>query len=269
MTGTLIDDAVELHPVEVDLLCSFAEVDAPFPLDVPSTGTTEIERRLIFQAAAEQLAARGLAGARGPVGVARTFVRMLGSATGTLYLVLAVGERSLGAVVLVDGMHALLAIQSPDEGGHLVRMTELTVDDAVRALLSLVPTVDAAAVPSFTMPLQPVHRVFDLLRQTRTALSDTDIDALLWECGIDETTARRMTSLQPVTGSGQCGATVRGRGWQQTGAETRWIDTPRGRFALASNTGPDGSAWANVHPLSRNDLRAAIRTLATQVREAT
>jgi hypothetical protein len=263
----LIGDTIELHPIEVDLLCSFAEVDAPFPLDVPSTGTTEIERRLIFQAAAEQLATRGLAGARGPVGVAGTFVRMLTSASGTVYLTLAVGESNLGAVLLVDGEHAVLATQSPDEPGQLVRITESSVDDAVGALLSLVPAVNAASVSSFTLPLQPVQQAFDLLRRSQTALSDAEVDGLLWECGIDETTARRMTSLQPVTGSGQAGATVRGRGWRQVGAETRWVDTPRGRFALVSDNDREGSPWASVHPLSRNDLRAAVRRLATMVAE--
>jgi hypothetical protein len=279
MSGTVTGsdvDAVELHPVEVDLLCTFAEVDAPFPLDIPSTGTTDLEQRLMFQAAGEQLAARGLAGTRGPVGPAAAFVRMLSSCTGTVYLVLAAGERSLGAVVLVDGMRTLLVTQSPDEPGRIVRLVQLSVDDAVRELLAVVPAVDAGSVPSFTVPLEPIRELFELMRQqhrnqggTPTPLSDSDMDDLLWQHGIDEQLARRMTNLRQVLGSGQAGATRRAgsAGWQRIGAEVRWIDTGRGRFALA-DTGRDGMAWASVNPFSRNDLRGSLRNLAVTAREA-
>jgi hypothetical protein len=272
VTATL-SDAVELHPVEVDLLCALAEVRAPFPLDIPSVGATEDQRRHVFGVAREQLGTRGLAGSRGPRGVAATFVRMLRSAAGAVDLVAAENGYSLGAVALFDGLRALLVTQSPDEPNRLVRMVELATDDAVRELLALVPMVPAGGVPAFTMPLAPMRRVFDRLERRRQAglqpepLSDNDIDGLLWESGVDERMAARLiTAMHQVSGSGQVGATswhATSERWQRLGDETHWVDTARGRFRLGQSA--DGQ-WASVSPFSRTDVRAVLRELAALVR---
>lgn len=277
MTGTPAGETVELHPVEVDLLCVFAEVDPPFPLDVPSTGTTEAERRLMFHAACAQLAARGLADRRGPCGPAAAFVRMLHAGGGAVDLTLAGPQRSLGAVALIDGLRALLVTQSPDEPGRIVRLAELTVDDAVHELLAMVPAVVAAGVPPFTLPLGPVRQVFGLITRphradaglgvARRPLSDAGMDDLLGECGVDERTAGRLAgNLREVVGSGQAGAARRTGGhggWRRLGDDLRWIDTGRGRFRLSQH---DDSEWASVNPLARNDVRSVLRELAARVR---
>jgi hypothetical protein len=65
MTTVTAEPAV-LHPVEIDLLCELAEVRPPFPLRIPSTGTTVTGRRQVFAAARDLLAQRGLASDRGP-----------------------------------------------------------------------------------------------------------------------------------------------------------------------------------------------------------
>jgi hypothetical protein len=259
-------EAVELHPVEVDLLCELAEVRAPFPLAVPSTGTTLTERRMTFAAARHQLALRGLAGDRGPSGPAATFVRSLRTSTGAIHLVIAEGGRNVGAVALVSDLRALLLVQSPDEPGEIIRLTELGVDDAVRELCALVPAVDAGGVPAFTLPLAPIRQVVDLLhRPDADALTDNDIDSLLFGSGVDERLAGRLvTALRQVTGSGQAGiARWRHGRWQRSGTAAHWVDTARGRFRLSQSA--DG-LWASVNPFSRNDVRATMRELGARVR---
>lgn len=276
MTTTLTEP-VPFHPVEVDLLCALAEVGAPFPLAVPSTGTTNRDRTEVFRAARKQLAERGLADDGGPRGVAATFVRMLVSCAGTVDVIVADQGRNRGAVALLDGLRAMLVTQSPDDSEHVVWMSEVSTDDAVRELLARVPNVPAGNVPAFTMPYQPVQRVFDRLERRRRAaaeagqepdpMSDNDIDALLGESGVDDRMKSRLVStMAQVTGSGQAGATcwqtVPGR-WRRLPGEVHWVDTARGRFRLSRSADDE---WASVNPLSRNDVRAELRALAAQVR---
>lgn len=275
MTAT-VADPVTLHLVEVDLLCTLAEVRPPFPLNVPSTGTVAEERREMFGAARRQLAARGLAGDRGPQGEAALFVRLLRNGAGTVDLVFADRGISKGAVVLIGGQRAMIVAQSPDEPGRPVRMAQVDTDTAVRELLGMLPAVPAGDIPPFQVPLPPVRKLFGALDRRRRAaadepepLSDTDMDSLMWESGVDDRTASRLvTTMRNVTGSGQIGAAVWQPGpgrWKRLGDETRWIDTGHGRFRLSES---EDQQWASVNPFSRNDARAELRKLAAALREA-
>jgi hypothetical protein len=269
VTATIADPValhpVALHPVEVDLLCALAEVRAPFPLDIPSVGTTHEQRRHLFGVARAQLSARGLADNRGPQGIAATFVRMLRSCAGTVDLVLAHHGVNRGAVAMVDGPRTLLAAQSPDEATRIVRMVELPTDDAVRELFGLVPALAPGGVPAFTVPLRPIREVFGRLDRRRqatgtvTPLSEDEIEGLLWESGVDERVAARLlTTMTRISGSGQIGATRRRAAssrWQRLPGETHWV---------LDRTADD--QWASVGPLSRNDIRAVTRELAALVR---
>src|ERR1044072_7508378 len=57
---------VRLHPIEIELLCTFAEVEAPFPLEIESSGQTYAEQLMIYRGAREALTERGRA--RPPAG---------------------------------------------------------------------------------------------------------------------------------------------------------------------------------------------------------
>src|SRR4051812_48349988 len=109
--ATGVDRGHALHPVEVELLCTFAEVAAPFPLEVPSSGVTELERLVMYQGARELMTERGLADEAGPLGVADDFVYLLRNATGVLDLVLGQERPTLAAVVLTYRDEALLVTQ--------------------------------------------------------------------------------------------------------------------------------------------------------------
>ncbi|MFL6141012.1 MAG: ESX secretion-associated protein EspG [Labedaea sp.] len=252
-----------LDVVEMDLLCTFAGVAAPFPLQVPSSGASDVERRANFRAARERLTSRGLADDRGPRRVAATFVHLLASSPAALDLTLAIGTGRLGATLLAFRGEALLAVSELDRDEPVVGMVELQIDDAVDELLRLIPELDAALTTPFTVPrraLAEVNRV--LVARARTGrMGSHELDELLGAHGIDERLARRMSmQLQPVLGNGQVGlAECRGyaREWRRVGQELRWLDTDSGRFQLGGT-----AEWMSVNPLFAGELYAAIRRLA-------
>ena len=281
---TLEMDRGELvHPVEVELLCTFAEVAAPFPLEVPSSGHTEVERLVMFQGAREMLTERGLADEAGPLGLADDFVYLLRNATGVLDLVLATDRPVLGAVVLTYRDEALLVTQELAEPDRMIRMKAVSLDDSVEDLVRLLPAMEAAVTTPFNVPRQAVDSALQVMLKR---LPDTDgpsdvdstgpvrvaeplraeeMDELLRAHGLDERVVRRMvTHLQPVLGSGQAGVAKRDDSedqWRRAGDELRWVDTPRGRFRLAE----DGE-WISVNPFAVDELRATLRRLAATIR---
>jgi hypothetical protein len=282
VTGT--DRSEILHPVEVELLCTFAEVAAPFPLEVPSSGVTQLERLVMFQGARELMTERGLADENGPLGVADDFVYLLRNATGALDLMLAEERTTLAAVLLTYRDEALLVTQDLTDPDRMVRMTAATLDEAVDALVRLVPTLDAAPTAPFSLPRKAIEDAMRAMRarvpEPDRSVSDVDdtvelrqparvpaeeIDDLLRAHGIDERLARKMvTQLQPVLGNGQAGLAKRDDTedqWHRAGAEVRWLDTRRGRFRLAED-----DDWMSVNPFTTDDLRSALRTLAAVIR---
>lgn len=268
-----IDRGEILHPVEVDLLCFFAEVQPPFPLEIPATGETDLERQVIFSGAREQLSERGLADDDGPLGVADDFVYLLRNSTGVLDLMLAEEKPTFSAVVLTYRDEALLVTQDATDPNMLVRMKPLTLDDAVDELVNLVPTLEAPMTAPFNLPRAALENTFaaiaaripDTEDDEPDPMTPEEVDDLLRHNGIDDHIARRMVShLQPVLGNGQAGTARRDDTedqWHRTGDELRWLDTPRGRFRLAE----DGE-WISVNPLPRDEIRAVLRKLASSIR---
>jgi hypothetical protein len=261
--------AVAVGVAEVDLLCAAANSAPPFPLRVPSAGATSAERRAVLRAAGERLAARGLADARGPLGVAEAFAYLLQDAVVTLDLVLSAGEDVLGAVLLARQDFTVLATQelsAPEP--RPVCLAELRFDDAVDELLRLVPAHDAALTAPFSLPKAALDRVYrTLLARREHPLGSDEWEELLAANGIDDRMGRRLvTHLQPVLGNGQMGLATRGgyaNQWRRAGPELRWLDTGRGRFQLAD--GQDGG-WLSVNPMHEYDLATAVRGLALSLR---
>jgi hypothetical protein len=274
-----------MHPVEVDLLCAYVDVQAPFPLEIPSVGLTAVEREVMFTGAREQLTERGLADENGPLGVADDFVYLLQRATGVLDLVLTEQRPTLGAAVLAYRDEALLVTQDATDPNRIVRMTACTLDEAIDEAMAMIPALEASNFAPFTLPRRSIEAAYEsmlerLPREPDGEVSEMDrtveivrpepmrgeeIDELLHEKGIDERVARKMVShMQPVLGSGQAGVARRDDTedqWQRAGDELRWLDTPRGRMKLVE----DGE-WISVNPLPADELRAGLRRLAGLIR---
>lgn len=251
-----------LDAAELDLLCTFAGVTAPFPLRIRSAGPTYQERARSFRAARERLTARGLADERGPLGVADRFVQLLRSCVTTMDLVLSVGADRVGAVLLAHRGPAVLGVRDLDDDTGGVRIVELPLDEAVDELLLLIPELEPPMTTPFNLPRRALSAVNTaLLDRAGAAIGTHELDELLRRQGIDDRLANRMVSLlQPVLGSGQAGLAERGGyagDWGRVGEELRWLDTERGRFRLAGN-----GDWVSVNPLFANDLAAEIRHLA-------
>jgi len=254
-----------LHPVEVDLLCVFAEVEAPFPLEIPASGHSDVEQRSLFASAREELTSRGLADDNGPLGVAEDFVFLLRSCTGVLDMVLAAEEPTLAAAVLVHRDEALLVTQDLSSPEKMVRMKPATLDEALDDLVRLVPRADAPMTSPFSLPRRALEAAFTALTAGEEPLVAQEIDEVLRAQGIDDRVTRRMVShLQPVVGNGQVGVARRDETeeqWARVGDELRWLDTERGRYRLAGD-----ADWMSVNPLPREDVRAEIRKLALKTR---
>lgn len=262
-----------LLPVEVDLLCAFAEVEAPFPLEVPASGRSEIERRYRYREAREQLTARGLADENGPLGVAEDFVFLVRSGTGALDLVLATEKTDLAAVVLTHRDESLLVTQDLADPEAVIRMKAATLDEAVDDLMRLVPRMDAPMTAPFSLPRRALEDAFTAMMARMPEedgarpeqLTASEVDELLRSHGIDDRVARRMVSvLQPVLGNGQCGNARRDDSedqWHRVGDELRWLDTDRGRFKLAGD-----DTWMSVNPLPADDIRKELRRMAARTR---
>ncbi|PPK70095.1 ESX secretion-associated protein EspG [Actinokineospora auranticolor] len=257
-----------LHPAELDLLCTFAEIAAPFPLRAKALG----DRRAAYAAARAQLHARGLADHRGPRGIAADLVHLLREGAGALDIMVARRGQVHGAVVLAQRGEGLLITQDIRTAGARAHLLALSAHDAVDRMVDLVPDLAPALSAPFSVPraaLDRVHRAIQAATEpdgSPRRLEPDEVDRLLRAHGIDDQTARKMaTHLQPVLGNGQAGVAVRrgyGDEWTRSGDEVRWLDTARGRFRLAAD---ETGEWMSVNPLPREELRTQIRGLAGEL----
>lgn len=257
--------AVAVSLAEVDLLCSAADSAPPYPLRVPSFGTTVAERRAVLRDAGEQLAARGLADERGPLGVAEAFAYLLQDSVYVLDLLLTSGKSAHGAVLLARRDIAVLVTQALT-GDHAVHLAEFSVDDAVDELLTMIPDQEPARTAPFSLPSAALRRVHTELRG-RGDLDADELDGVLAANGVTDRVARRLVGqLQPVVGNGQLGIAARGgyaKEWRRTGEELRWLDTERGRFQLLA---AEDDGWLSVNPMHPADLSNAVRQMAGSLR---
>lgn len=224
-------DGVHFGLVELDLLATHAGARFPFPLRVGEFGRIAGERDVLLAAAGATLRARGLAGERGPLGVAAEVVTALREYRGAVDLVVACPDETFGVAAMVYRSWALICRQSMT--GNLavngVRIRRVAQNAMAGELAAMVPEVESAVAMPITVP------------------PDGRDPGALEEVGV---------LLPELTGTGQLGATRRDGG--RTGPELSWLDGPRGRVRV--NRAEDG--WISVNSLRPNDLRHALDNLA-------
>lgn len=220
--------------VELDLLAAHAGVPLPFPLRVPSFGRITGEREVLLAAAGHTLRTRGLADGHGPVGLAAELVTALREHRGTVDLVLAGPDGSVGVVAMVYRSWALLCRQPlNDDLAGTVRIQRVAQTALAGELIGMVPAV----APAVSMPI---------------TLAPGEIDPEVLD---------QLAGLLPtLLGRGQLGATRRAElsGSTRAGTELSWLDSPRGRVRV--DRAADG--WLSVNPLRQTDLRHALDELA-------
>lgn len=221
--------------VELDLLATHAGVRFPFPLRVTEFGRIAGERDVLLAAAGVTLRARGLAGERGPLGVAAEVVTALREYRGTVDLVLTGPGVAVGVVAMVYRSWALICRQrlTGDPAKNGVQIRRVAQSSLADELTGMVPEVESAIAMPITLP------------------PDGGDPGALDELG---------RLLPELTGAGQLGATRRDAG--RTGTELSWLDGPRGRVRV--NRTEDG--WLSVNPLRHNEMRRAVNDLAVLVR---
>jgi hypothetical protein len=219
--------------VELDLLATHAGTRFPFPLRVPEFGRIDGERKVLLAAAGVTLRARGLAGERGPLGVAAEVVTALSEHRGTVDLVLIDPDGSVGVVAVVYRSWTLICRQSltgPAADGVWIRRVAQSA--LVDELIGMVPEVGSAVSMPITLP------------------PDGADPAVLDELGV---------VLPELTGKGHLGGARRGT---RSGTELSWLDGPRGRVRV--NHTEDG--WLSVNSLRQKEIRLALNELAMTAR---
>lgn len=217
--------------VELDLLATHAGARFPFPLRVREFGRIEGEREVLLAAAGATLRARGLAGERGPLGVAAEVVTALREYRGTIDLVLAGPGVTEGIVAMVYRSWALICRQpltaGPEASGMRIRRVAQTA--LTEELSGMVPEVAPAVAMPITLPPE----------------------------GGDPVVLDELGRLLPeLTGAGQLGAGNRLTGRARSGLS--WLDSPRGRVRV--NRAGDG--WVSVNPLRHHEMRSALDRLS-------
>lgn len=225
------DHGVHFGLVELDLLATHAGTRFPFPLRVGEFGRIPAEREVLLAAAGVTLRARGLAGERGPLGVAAEVVTALREHRGTVDLVLTGPDETVGVVAMVYRSWALICRQSMtgDPAANGVRIRRVAQNALADELMAMVPEVEPAVV----MPI--------------TVAPGGGDPQVLAELG---------NVLPELTGTGQLGATRRDAG--RTGTELSWLDGPRGRVRVNRAEG----GWLSVNPLKHNHFRYTLDNLA-------
>jgi hypothetical protein len=225
------NQGVHFGLVELDLLAAHAGTRFPFPLRVPEFGRIAAEREVLLAGAGVTLRVRGLAGGRGPLGVAAEVVTALREYRGAIDLVLAGPDEAVAVGAMVYRSWALICRQSltGDLSANGVLIRRVAQNALAEELIGMVPEVEPALAMPITLPPD----------------------------GADPTVLDELGRLLPeLTGSGKLGATRRAAG--RTGAELSWLDGPHGRVRVECAS--DG--WVSVNPLRPNELRYALDELA-------
>lgn len=288
MTGVEAAGHVRFGLVELDLLATYAGAEIPFPLQVPSFGTVPPERDLLFAAAGETLQLRGLADDDGPLELAEELATMLAHRTGAIDVVVGGQNWQSGAVALVDSRRAVLCLQRfNDAERDLVEVYQVETDSLATELVRLVPEWPGGHSIPIRLPLRAVRAAQGVLTEADDDGADQSTDpevveqrlrAALREHGVDATAAGKLTSvLHPLECYGQMGVTRPGSDGEdvRVGAELSWIDTPRGRYSIASTGDGDGrsggepggeSGWVSINPLHPDELLGVVRGFVSAAR---
>jgi hypothetical protein len=219
--------------LELDLLATHAGVRFPFPLRVPVFGRIPGEREVLLAAAGVTLRARGLAGERGPLGIAAEVVTALRECRGTVDLVLTGPDVAVGVAAVVYRSWTLICHQqlTGDPATNGMRIRRVAQNALADELIAMVPEVEPAVTMPVTLPPDGDPGVLDELGRL----------------------------LPELTGAGQLGATRLGT---RSETELSWLDGPRGRVRV--NHAEDG--WVSVNSLRQNEIRGALSNVAMIVR---
>ncbi|MFI9010052.1 ESX secretion-associated protein EspG [Actinosynnema sp. NPDC053489] len=253
----MIEPEFVLTPRELDVLWHHLDLGRlPYPLDVPSLGDTEEERKRLRE---EVLAAHGEPDPR-----LVALLRLLGDHEVAVDAVAHV-DRAVRAVAVSDGSRAALAVVDSGSIGVLeIRPTALA-----RSIVEVLPDGSAGPGSALSLRLEALNAAVAMQEEQPDDEDDDpwgsgelDEREALQKAGLSREDATVVSELAAnrVAG-GQFGVTV-GGGYRRTraGALITWFDTHQGRYLMVHENG-----WLSLAPTDNDRIATRIASVLASV----
>lgn len=238
---------------EFDFLWEHLELGRmPYPIDVPSNGTTMSERDRMRTEALDALADRGLLRGRLP-----ELLRVLAAPTVSVDTV-GFADGPIRGLAASDGSQGVLATVEDD----IVSFTAIRHTSLPRSIVDVLPVGEPGTGSAISVPHQAVQRAID--GDDDDPFGDDDERSILVRNGVSEHDARELLELanRRVRG-GQFGVTTASRATstrasRRTRSKTMitWFDTGAGRYLMVH----DGT-WVSIAPAGADRIANRIDEL--------
>ncbi|MCP2244122.1 ESX secretion-associated protein EspG [Lentzea aerocolonigenes] len=242
-----------LSPREFDVLWHELRLGRmPYPLDVPSEGDTEQDRRVLREKTLDELRARGLADDQRLA----DHLRLLDEHDVSVDAVAGL-DRTVRALAVSNGERAVLAIIDDDRVGLLaIRETGIA-----REIVRVLPDGEPGPGTAVNVRVETLQDAIALQEAEQQDDSDDpwgdgEIDdrQALQQAGLSAQDARQFDELAAnrVAG-GQFGVTL---GKQRSGVVINWFDTHQGRYLMVNSDG-----WLSLSPTDNDRIATRINAV--------
>lgn len=239
-----------LSPREFDILWQELRLGRiPYPLDVPSEGATEQERRVLREKTLTDLRGRGMADDRR----LEDFLRLLDDHDVAVDAVAGL-DRTVRALAVSRGDEAVLAIIDDDRIG----LVEIRSTGLAREIVRVLPEGEPGPGTALSVRVETLQQAVVI----QEAEEDEESDDPWGDDEIDEkqSLVRAGLSTQDATQVGELAANrVAGgqfgvtRGRQRSNVVINWFDTHQGRYLMVNSDG-----WLSLSPTDNDRIATRI-----------
>ncbi|SDG55029.1 EspG family protein [Lentzea fradiae] len=225
----------------------------PYPLDVPSAGDTESERKALVASTLESLRRRGV----GDDARLEELMRVLDEHDVSVDAVAGL-DRTVRGLAASNGMLAVLAVIDNDKVG----LTEIRPTGLAREIVRLLPAGEAGPGSALSVRLETLQQAVALQEAEEEddddsedpwGAADEELDdrQALLRAGLSAQDARQMDELAAnrVAG-GQFGVT---HGRRRADVLINWFDTHQGRYLMVRSDG-----WLSLSPTDNDRIATRI-----------
>ena len=239
-----------LSPREFDVLWHELRLGRmPYPLDVPSEGETEQDRRVLREKTLDELHQRGLADDHRLA----EYLRLLDDHDVSVDAVAGL-DRTVRALAVSNGRQAVLAIIDADRVGLLaIRETGLA-----REIVRVLPDGEPGPGTAVNVRVETLRDAVAIQEAEESdsddlwgAAEEMDDRAALQQAGLSSQDAKQFGELAAnrVAG-GQFGVT---RGRRRSDVVINWFDTHQGRYLMVNSDG-----WLSLSPTDNDRIATRI-----------
>ena len=244
-----------LSPREFDVLWQELRLGRmPYPLDVPTEGDTEQDRRVLRDKTLEELRQRGLADDPR----LEEYLRLLDDHVTSVDAVAGL-DRTVRALAVSNGSRAVLAVIDDDRVGLLAIRETGIAREIVRVLPDGEPGPGTAVnvrveALQQAVALQEAEEEDDSDDPWGAADEEMDDRQALQQAGLSAQDAKQFGELAAnrVAG-GQFGVT---RGRERSGVVINWFDTHQGRYLMVNSDG-----WLSLSPTDNDRIATRINAV--------